>query len=107
MKVRTDEFADDFEGTEENVLLEEEIDDPDAPMYSRVSFGKWMIVLLVMAIPVANIIMLLVWAFGSQTNPSLANFCRAFLIYLMLIIALFFAFSTVIMNIMLRMVNLG
>lgn len=107
MKVRTDEFADDFEGNEGSVLLEEEIEDPDAPMYARVSFGKWMIVLLVMAIPLVNIVMLLVWAFGSRTNPSLANFCRAFLLYMILVVALFFAFSTMIMNIMLKMVNLG
>ena len=107
MKVRNDEFADDYEEDEDSILLDDEGDDPDAPMYPRVSFGKWMIVLLVMAIPVVNVVMLLVWAFGSRTNPSLANFCRALLIYLILMMALLLAFSSIILNIMLKMVNLG
>lgn len=107
MKVRTDEFADEFEEDEDSVITEEELVDPDTQLYTRVSFGKWMVVLLVMVIPGVNVVMLLVWALGSQTNPSLANFCRAFLLYFILMIALVFAFSAVIMNILLKMVNLG
>lgn len=108
MKVRTDEFADNYEESEGALLPEaEELEDPEAPVYSRVSFGKWMVVLFVMAIPIVNVVMILVWAFGSRTNPSLANFCRAFLIYLILILALLFAFSSLILNILLKMVNMG
>ena len=103
------EIEDEYEDfdDEDNVLIDEELDDPDAPMYSRVSFGKWMIVLLILAIPVVNVVMLLVWALGSRTNPSLSNFSRAFLIYFILASALVFAFSTTVINIILKMVDLA
>ena len=92
---------------EDNAKIDGELDDPEAPMYSRVSFGKWMIVLLILAIPVVNVIMLLVWALGSRTNPSLSNFSRAFLIYFILAAALIFAVSTTVINYILKIVNLA
>lgn len=107
MKVRIDEYSDEFDEDEDSVLIDEEIKDPEAPMYSRVSFGKWMIVLFLLAIPVVNIVMLLVWAIGSRTNPSLGNFSRAFFVYFILLAVLVFVFSSTIMNIMLKMVDLG
>ena len=102
-----DEGYEDYEDDEDNAMIDEALDDPEAPMYSRVSFGKWMIVLLIIAIPVVNVVMLLVWALGSRTNPSLSNFSRAFLIYFILAAALVFAVSTTVINFILKMVNLA
>ena len=102
-----DDYEDEDEDDEDDALIDEALDDPDAPVYSRVSFGKWMIVLLILAIPVVNVVMLLVWALGSRTNPSLSNFSRAFLIYFILATALVFAVSTTVINIILKMVNLA
>ena len=42
-----------------------------------VSVQEWVIALVVMFIPIVNVVMMLVWAFGSNTNPSKANFFKA------------------------------
>lgn len=55
------------------------------------SVGYWLLVMLVLAIPVVNIIMYIIWAFSSNTNPNLSNFCKATLI--MGLIGVFIAFS--------------
>ncbi len=41
-----------------------------------VTMGEWFVFFLIMCIPLANIIMLFVWAFGSGTKPSKANLCK-------------------------------
>ncbi|OSI09524.1 hypothetical protein BWD10_08795 [Neisseria zoodegmatis] len=53
-----------------------------------VSLKEWILTLLVLAIPFVNIIMLLVWAFGSSTNPNKANFCKAQIVMMLLGIVL-------------------
>ncbi|WP_258166510.1 hypothetical protein [Paenibacillus sp. PCH8] len=45
-----------------------------------VSFGSWMLTLFLMMIPIVNIIMLFVWAFG-DSNPSKANYAKAALLW--------------------------
>ena len=42
-----------------------------------VSVQEWVVALVVMFIPIVNVVMMLVWAFGSNTNPSKANFFKA------------------------------
>ena len=53
-----------------------------------VSIKEWLITNLIMMIPLVNIVMMLVWAFGSNTNPNKANYFKAtlilFVIYLVL-----------------------
>lgn len=63
-------------------------DDLEEPM----SMGEWMISLLVMLIPCANIVMMFVWAFSSKEKKSKSNFFKAYLI--------FFAISIVFVIIM-------
>ncbi|SFE98412.1 hypothetical protein SAMN04487969_110182 [Paenibacillus algorifonticola] len=46
-----------------------------------VSFKEWMITMLLYAIPLVNIIMLFVWAFGGNTKISKANFAKAALVW--------------------------
>ncbi len=53
-----------------------------------VSVGDWLITLLVRAIPLVNIIMLFVWAFGSGNNPNKANWAKAVLIWVAISIVL-------------------
>lgn len=55
------------------------------------SVGYWILVMLVLAIPIVNIIMYLVWAFSSNANRNLSNFCKATL--LIGLIGFFIAFS--------------
>ena len=52
----------------------------------KISVGEWMITLLVSAIPIVNIIMLFVWAFGSSTNPNKSNWAKAALIWILIAI---------------------
>ncbi|MGL4332960.1 MAG: hypothetical protein ACRCZQ_02260 [Bacteroidales bacterium] len=49
-----------------------------------VSLSEWVITLLVCFIPLVNIIMLLVWAFGGGANPNKANFAKAALIFVVI-----------------------
>ncbi len=46
-----------------------------------VSLKEWIISILLLAIPIVNIIMLFIWAFGGGTNPSKSNFAKAYLIW--------------------------
>lgn len=44
------------------------------------SIGEWLLTMLITAIPCVNIIMICVWAFGSGTKRTKANWARATLI---------------------------
>ncbi|WP_084165590.1 hypothetical protein [Paenibacillus massiliensis] len=56
---------------------------PNAEFSSHppMSVKDWMITILILAIPVVNLIMMFVWAFGGGANPSKANYCKAALIW--------------------------
>lgn len=56
---------------------------PDAP----VSIGTWIGVLVVLAIPVANLVCAIVWACCAR-NPSLKNFARAVIICWLVVLIL-------------------
>ena len=53
-----------------------------------VSVGDWLITILITAIPLVNIIMLFVWAFGGGNNPSKSNWAKATLLWIAIMIAL-------------------
>lgn len=55
-------------------------EDYDYPM----TVGDWMITTVVLAIPVVNIIMFLVWAFGSSGNTSRKTYCQAGLLWMLI-----------------------
>ncbi|WP_281889801.1 hypothetical protein [Paenibacillus sp. YYML68] len=48
---------------------------------STISVKDWMITMLILMIPLVNLIMLFVWAFGGGASPSKANFAKANLIW--------------------------
>ncbi len=54
------------------------------------SVKDWMITYLIFIIPIVNIIMLFVWAFGSGStaNPNKINFAKANLIWAAIVIVL-------------------
>lgn len=56
------------------------MEDDSYPM----TLGDWMITLLILAIPLVNIIMYLVWAFGSG-NISRKTYCQACLLWVVII----------------------
>ena len=53
-----------------------------------VSVQEWVIALVVMFIQIVNVVMMLVWAFGSNTNPSKANFFKAQLLVTAVLVVL-------------------
>lgn len=52
------------------------------------SIGDWVIILILMAIPIVNIVLLIMWAFGSNTPATKANFAKATLIFMVIGIVL-------------------
>ncbi|PIT13684.1 hypothetical protein BGI33_09460 [Snodgrassella alvi] len=62
---------------------------------SVMSIGDWLITLFIFCIPLVNLIMMLVWAFGGNSNPNRANFCKAYLILMVIGIILWFALMAV------------
>lgn len=61
-----------------------------APENKTVSIGEWVITYLILCVPLVNIVMLFVWAFGSGTNPSKANWAKASLIWFAVAFVLYF-----------------
>jgi len=55
-----------------------------------VSVSEWIMTTLIMAIPLVNIIMPFVWAFGSGTKTSKANFFKAQIIMVLIGLVLYF-----------------
>lgn len=57
-----------------------------------VSVGEWLMTSLIMAIPIVNIVMVFVWAFGGGAKKSKANFFKAAIIMMIISIVLAFFF---------------
>ncbi|MGY6631013.1 MAG: hypothetical protein ACXIUL_08400 [Wenzhouxiangella sp.] len=60
-----------------------------------VSVGNWMLTILIMAIPLVNLIMLLVWAFSSGTPLSKSNWAKATLLWMLIMIVIGVLFGIV------------
>lgn len=61
----------------------------DHSTYTPVSVGNWMLTYLLMCIPIVNLILLIVWAFGSNTPVSKANWAKASLIWMLIAVAFY------------------
>lgn len=61
-----------------------------------VSVKEWLITNLIMMIPLVNIVMMLVWAFGSNTNPNKANYFKAALILFAILMVIYLVLAVVI-----------
>ncbi|GED57604.1 hypothetical protein ABER61_08565 [Brevibacillus formosus] len=55
----------------------------------------WIIVSLFMMIPIANIVLLFVWAFGSDGNLNRKNWAKAGLLLMAILFGLYFVFGTI------------
>lgn len=63
-----------------------------------ISVKDWLITILLLAIPIVNIIMLFVWAFGGGTNPSKANYAKAALIWALIGIVIYIVLFVLILG---------
>ncbi len=68
--------------------------------YKPVTLGDWMVTILLTAIPIVNIIMLFVWGFSSNTHPSKANWAKASLIWLAIVIVIYVVIFVVMFGVM-------
>ena len=67
-----------------------------SPSYAApMSVKDWLITLIITAIPIVGIIMLFVWAFGSDTNTSKQNWAKAALIMAAIVIVLYMIFGAI------------
>jgi len=52
------------------------------------SVREWVLTLIILALPLINIVMMLVWAFGGTGNLNRRNYCRAWLFLFAVIVGL-------------------
>lgn len=56
--------------------------------YKPVSIGNWILTFILLAIPLVNLIMLIIWAFSSGTHPSKKTFAQAYFVLIVIAICL-------------------
>lgn len=85
-----------YQGSYQQPTVQEQLQYPyqsNQELEEPITMGEWMIALLIMMIPCANIIMAFVWAFSDKEKKSKSNFFKAQLIfigiYFVLIILIF------------------
>ena len=53
-----------------------------------VSIKEWIIIFILSALPIVNIVMLFVWAFGGNANKSVENWAKASLLLFIFVFVL-------------------
>jgi fatty acid desaturase len=61
---------------------------PQTPVSPVITIKQWMIMMLILIIPIVNIVMMFVWAFG-EGNPTKKNYFKASLIFAAIILVLY------------------
>ena len=92
------EILDDHGNPVQNVPVQQQ----PAEQTPVVSVGEWMLVMLILAIPLVNVVMLFVWV-----NKTKANYCKASLIWIAIAIAMWIIFFSSIMGMMAGLKALG
>ena len=75
----------------ENVASDDDMEDDDddeLDLDDPVNMGEWVLSIFLAAVPIVNIICLLVWAFGQNNKPSKKTWARAKLIWLLVEVVL-------------------
>ena len=57
--------------------------------HEHMTLGDWLITFLILCIPCVNLVMIFIWAFGSDVNPSKKTFFQAYLIIAAVVIAFY------------------
>ena len=69
--------------------LQYQYQQPESNLEEPMTLGEWLITMLIMLIPCANIIMAFVWAFSSKEKKSKSNYFKAWLIFMAIVIVLY------------------
>jgi Mg2+/Co2+ transporter CorB len=67
--------------------------------YKPITVGDWILTLILLGIPLINLIMLLIWAFGGSAHPSKKSYAQATLILTLIvfvIVILFVIFAAIL-----------
>ena len=78
---------------------------PVQPQWPHMTIGNWIGTSLLMLIPIANIVLIFVWAFGSNVNPSKKSYFRASLILMAIGIILSIVLWGVIYSFVMSIIN--
>lgn len=73
------------------------------PIKDNTTLGDWIVTYLLMMLPIANIVLLFIWAFGSTTGPSKKNWARATLIFMAIGLVLGIIAMAAVIDFMTRM----
>jgi hypothetical protein len=65
-----------------------------------VTVGQWLIIFILLAIPIVNIVVLILWASDSQSNPNRSSFAKATLIVMAISILLSAVFFGALIGLM-------
>lgn len=60
-----------------------------------VSVKEWLLTNLILMIPLVNLMMIFVWAFGPNTNPNKANYFKAVLILFAIVMVIYLVLGVV------------
>jgi ABC-type multidrug transport system permease subunit len=71
-----------------------------------ISLGSWLLIMLLVAIPCVNIIMLFIWAFSRDVITTKKNYSRAMLIFMAISIVLGLIFGSLISTMIYSLSNL-
>lgn len=66
---------------------------PQSQLEVPMTIGDWIVTMILVAIPCVGLIMLLIWAFGSNTPESKKNYARATLILMVIGVVLTVVFG--------------
>ncbi len=62
------------------------------------SFGDWMITILISVIPIVNIVMFIVWAVSSTDNPNRVNWARATLAWFAIMVGIYILIGILVLG---------
>ena len=88
-----------FYQSQPNPQVSQPAPQPAPPMAPVISISEWFVIVLLVSIPIVNIIFLCIWAFGNNSNQTKANFAKANLIWMAIVIALCIFFISSMMAI--------
>ena len=77
----------------------------ESPQYVPKSIGDWIITSIILAIPIVGFVMLFVWGFGSNTQPSKANWAKASLIMIGISIVIALLFFGSIFGVLINLIS--
>ena len=78
---------------------------PGENNWPHMTMGNWLVTFLLMLIPIANIVLMFMWAFGSNVNPSKKAFFKASLVMAAIGVGLSILLGGILTTVLVSLVN--